>query len=184
MCVLVRLKSWTPKSLSSAVLNKRIDDDWGKTMMQTVRNAQKPHVTLRFLLSTVAFRNLVSSVAGREGGSAETMHHWQIGPQSTRFSAALYQDKQSWKPAPPKKEFWEKLPNLKTVSCEEVLYNEVSEIQTAHWAVVLKGSFYEDGHYFSPFSVCRNSSNSAVPLSQSQSYSERNTLHTDRELKH
>lgn len=28
-------------------LNMRIGDDWGKTMIETIHNAQKPHVTLR-----------------------------------------------------------------------------------------------------------------------------------------
>lgn len=49
-------------------------------MVQTIHNVQKPCVTLGISANTVASGSLVSSVAGREGGSAETIGNRQLGP--------------------------------------------------------------------------------------------------------
>ena len=75
VCVLVRLKSWKPNSLRSLVLNMRIGESWGKTMVQIESTIYESHIwPWGFLLSTVAFGNFATLMPGRKSGSAETTH--------------------------------------------------------------------------------------------------------------
>lgn len=156
VCVLVRLKPWKPKSLRSPVLNMRIGESWGKTMVQIYESHIRPW---GLLLSTVAFGNFATLMLGRKAGSAETTRKSSTDSLDHR----VYQLFHCFIPGQAIIENSISMGGIlrKYSQCLELWsgkrYSKMSKVQTAMWIIAGNGNFYEDANYFSHFNLHRNS---------------------------